>query len=238
LRDFGVTDALSDPSLQIQDSSGHVIASNAGWNNSPIVSSTSAAVGAFRLTGGSQDAAMVLTLAPGLYTATVAGSSGPGTALVEVYDAAAGAAAADRHLVNISTRGFVESGGNLIVGFVVSGDAPKRVLVRAVGPGLSAFSVSNALADPKLELDTPAGAMVARNDDWGTPESIDASHPAASTADITTAEAAAGAFPLTAGSKDSATVATLSPGAYSAVVTGANNASGAVLVEVYELPNP
>lgn len=236
LSKLGVVDFLTSLSLQILDSSGHLVAKNGGWNNNALVAAVAAQVGAFNLNSGSGDSAVVVTLPPGAYTALIDGGKSAGTALLEVYDG--GAADVDEEFVNISTRGFVDASGNLIVGLVVTGSTPKKVLVRAVGPGLTALGVPGVLADPSLQLRNSGGALVAQNNDWGTPQPIDASHPAASAQDITAADATVGAFPLAAGSKDAAVVVTLAPGAYTAVVTGANNTSGAVLVEAYQVPTP
>lgn len=237
LRGFGVKDAIAAPKLQIQDSSGKIVATNSGWDDDPAVSHAAARVGAFKLAAGSRDAALVATLVPGAYTATVSSATGSGTALVEVYDASTGTAVVAPQLVNISTRGYVAPRGNLIVGFVVAGDSPKRVLVRAVGPGLTAFGVSGVLDDPQLQVDDSAGTAIAVNNDWGTPETAAGGATAATAADITAADAATGAFPLTAGSKDAAVVLTLNPGAYTAIVTGADASGGSALVEVYQLPS-
>jgi hypothetical protein len=142
--------------------------------------------------------------------------------------------------VNISTRGFVDTGeGNLIAGFVVTGNAPKRVLIRGVGPGLSQFNVPGVVSDPMLRLyATGSSAVIAENDNWSAPQSVDASQVAATSADIAAASTATGAFPLPANSRDAAIVITLQPGQYSAVVSGLNSTTGAGLVEVYELSNP
>jgi sugar lactone lactonase YvrE len=238
LRGFGVSDALTDTSLVVQNGAGKVLATNSGWSASSVVAQIAQKVGAFSLDKGSKDSAVVLTLSPGAYTATILGSKSEGEALIELYDAAALGTAVSPQLVNISTRGYVDAGENLIAGFVVQGTAPKRVLVRAVGPGLTPFGVAGALSDPKLEVHDSAGAVLATNDNWGTPQSTDAAHPAATAADVTAADTAAGAFPLAAGSRDSAVVVTLNPGSYTAVVSGVGQTSGAILVEVYELAAP
>ncbi len=236
LAKLGVVDFLASLSLQIFDSSAHLVAQNGGWKNNPLVAAVAAQVGAFNLNANSGDSAVVVTLPPGVYTALIDGGKLSGTALLEVYDA--GTADADEQFVNISTRGFVDANGNLIVGLVVNGSSPKRVLVRAIGPGLTALGVPGVLADPSLQLRDSGGALVGQNNDWGTPQPIDAAHPAAPAQEIIAADTAVGAFPLASGSKDAAALVTLSPGAYTAVVTGANGSSGAVLVEVYEVPAP
>jgi hypothetical protein len=215
------------------------VAENDDWNNDATISSVGDSVGAFKLAANSRDSAILATLEPGAYTAIVTGVNGNGVVLVEVYDATSNAPIATKQLINISTRGFVDSGeGNLIAGFVVTGNAPKRVLIRGVGPGLTQFNVSGVLTDPVLKLYAGASStVIAQNDDWGTAQPVSSSQIAATAADVTAASTATGAFPLATGSKDAAIVITLLPGQYSAVVSGANNSTGAALVEVYEISN-
>lgn len=130
-------------------------------------------------------------------------------------------------LANLSTRAFVGSGdGVLIPGLVISGTTPRRVLVRAVGPGLAAFGVAGTLADPVLTV-FRGSAAIASNDNW---------QEQAVSAAVATAAVESGAFALTAGSKDSALVLTLEPGAYTCRVAGAGTSTGIALVEVYLLP--
>jgi L-ascorbate metabolism protein UlaG (beta-lactamase superfamily) len=132
-------------------------------------------------------------------------------------------------LVNLSTLGTVEPGqATVTVGFTLAGTTLARVLIRAVGPALAGFGVASPLADPRLAVLRPgASAPLLQNDNWGL---------AANAAEIGRAAADAGAFALPAGSADSALLATLEPGAYTAQVTGAAGAAGEVLVEVYQLP--
>jgi hypothetical protein len=238
LSGFGVAGALGNPSLQIYSGST-MIAENNDWSNNTDVSAISDSVGAFKLTANSQDAALVATLEPGAYTAVVQANGGSGVVLVEVYDAATNTQLSTQQMVNISTRGFVDTGdGQLIAGFVISGNAPKRVLVRGIGPGLTQFGLSGAVADPQLKIYAANGnTLVAQNDDWSTPQPVSATQAAATSAEVAAASTATGAFPLAAASKDAAIVITLMPGQYSAVVSGAGNGTGAGLVEVYEIPN-
>jgi len=235
LRAFGISDAAANPSVTVQSAAGDVVGSNAGWNDSQALAQMAQHVGAFALNRGSRDAALILPLQPGAYTATITSAKSDGEALLEIYDATDAGAAAPQ-LINISTRGYVDADGDLIVGFSVQGSDARRVLVRAVGPALTGFGVHGVLANPNLAVHDAGGAVVAANDDWGTPTPIDSAHPAASGADIAAANASAGAFPLTTGSQDAAVATTLAPGSYSAVVTGAGHSAGAVVVEVYELP--
>jgi hypothetical protein len=125
-------------------------------------------------------------------------------------------------LVNVSSRGVVQAGdGAMIVGFAVSGSA-RRLLVRGIGPGLAAYGVNGALADPVVKI-YQGERLVAENDDWS------------GAAATSTAAQATGAFALSATSKDAALVLTLEPGGYTVVVSGANQGSGVALVEVYEV---
>jgi hypothetical protein len=126
-------------------------------------------------------------------------------------------------VINLSARNRVGTGANvLIAGFSVSGTGTQRVLIRAVGPTLSALGVPAVLADPQLELNDATG-VVANNDNWD--------------ASLAPVIASAGAFPLPTGSKDSALVATLSAGRnYTVQISGVNNTIGEALIEVYELP--
>jgi len=127
-------------------------------------------------------------------------------------------------LINISTRGFVGVGANvMIVGFVVAGTAPKTVLIRASGPALSQFGISNFLPDPKLSLTSAAGTAISSNTVWGGSSQI------ASTA------SQVGAFAWATTSKDSAILITLQPGNYTAQVSGATGDTGDALVEVYDV---
>ncbi len=150
---------------------------------------------------------------------------GVGVGLFELYDEVAGAggdAAGALRLVNLSARAEVGTGEQaLIAGFTIRGNLPRRILVRAVGPGLGAFGVAGVLADPKLEL-MRDGASVAANDNW----------------DVALAPTAAGvgAFALANGSRDAALLVTLLPGGYTAQVSGVNQATGVALVEIYEVP--
>ena len=140
--------------------------------------------------------------------------------------ASSGASFSDGVLRNLSTRGFVGTGDKVIVaGFVVGGSTPKKVLIRAVGPTLGTFGVAGVVTDPELLLYRGA-TLVDRNDNWG------------GNAAIAAASTQVGAFTLPATSLDSALLVTLSPGVYTAVISGVNNGSGLALVEVYDVEVP
>ncbi|MBI5693126.1 MAG: SUMF1/EgtB/PvdO family nonheme iron enzyme [Verrucomicrobia bacterium] len=218
---FGVAGTLADPSLALASGST-TMGSNDNWLAADAA--TMANVGAFSLPAGSRDAALVSTLAAGAYTAPVIPvGGGTGVTLLEVYDAATTTGAS---LVNASTRAFVGTGDNVLIpGFVVSGTGYLRLLIRAVGPGLTGFGVNGALADPTVTLFRGTTAL-ATNDNWST---------AANAAEVAAAAATAGAFTLTTGSRDAAILATLPAGSYTAVVSGVGNTTGTALVELYAL---
>lgn len=224
---FNVPGALADPVLTLfgPDSNTLVAATNDNWNAS--AAATFSATGAFALPAGSRDAAIVARLAPGAYTAQVSGTGGAtGVALVEVYDADP---AASSRLINTAVRAQVGTGANVLIpGLVVSGSSPRTVLVRAIGPTLGAapFNVPGTLAEPVVTLFSGAQS-IATNRAWGT---------AANAAAIRDSARAVGAFAIPDGSRDSALLVTLAPGAYTIQVAGANNTTGVALVEVYEAP--
>ncbi|MSU50665.1 MAG: hypothetical protein EXS37_16525 [Opitutus sp.] len=227
LAQFGLTNALADPRIALFAGSS-ALANNDNWStaaNAAQVSSTAAQIGAFALGAGSNDAAVLTSFDDGTYSAQISGpANASGIVLVELYDA--NPASASR-LVNVSTRAQVGRGENILVaGFVVSGNAPKTLLIRAIGPTLAAFGVTDVLADPRLEIiGSTATGTVAANDNWG-----------GSTA-LSSAFAARGAFPLAAAdSKDAALLVTLQPGNYSAQVSGVGDTTGEALIEIYEVP--
>jgi hypothetical protein len=145
----------------------------------------------------------------------------------ELAVAPAGGNAAGGAFVNLSTRALVGSGdATLIPGLVIGGTSARRVLVRAVGPTLAGFGVGGALADPVLTV-FRGGTVIADNDNWQNQ---------AASAEVATVALASGAFALPAGSRDSALVLTLEPGAYTLEVTGAGGTAGVALVEAYAVP--
>lgn len=228
LSQFGVDGVLANPVLTLYDSTGKQLGTNTGWgtaSNAAEIESASTAAGAFALPAGSADSAMLVSLAPGAYTAEIVGVNGTtGVALAEVYEVSAGSA----DLINISTRALVGSGANVeIGGFVIHGSQPETVLVRAVGPTLNQFGVAGPLAQPSLSVVDSSGDVIATNAGWSN--NSDA-------ATIASDSAKAGAFSLPSGSADCALLLNLSPGSYTAVVSGANGGSGIALVEVYQVP--
>ena len=219
---FGVTGALADPSLSLV-SGNTTAATNDNWLATDAA--TFANVGAFALTAGSRDAAIVSTLSPASYTTPVGANSGSGITLLEVYDADSAASPTAR-LVNASTRAFVGTGESVLIpGFVISGTGTVRLLLRAAGPALAAFGVTGTLADPQISLFSSASsAAIATNDNWSS---------ASNAAAISAAAVTAGAFAFTAGSRDAAALVDLSAGSYTATVSGVGATTGTALVEIY-----
>ncbi len=236
LAGFGVAGALPDPRLEVYatvNGRETVVAANNDWGaggSAPALRALFGTVGAFDLAdAGSRDAALTTTL-DGARTVHVGDTADrSGVALVEVYDADP---AAPGRLVNLSARNFAGTGeATLIAGFVISGNVPKRLLIRGIGPRLAAgFGVPGALSDPRLELFLSEGGrstLFASNDNWGE----------AGTAPLRSAAAQAGAFELPeASSRDAAMVITAPAGAFTAQVSGVGGAAGEALIEIYELP--
>lgn len=225
LNDFGVAGALADPQLSLY-SGAVVTASNDNWSaneNAAQIAGTSVRVGAFRLAEQASDAALMATLQNGAYTVQVSGKdSSKGVALVEVYDAATSGSG---KLVNLSVRANIGTGAEVPnVGFVVAGAGARTVMIRAVGPALGAFGVTDAISDPQIEL-FRGSTRLDSNDNWGGSTSL------------TAAFVQVGAFAFAdPSSRDAVLVATLAPGAYTVVVSGVNGTKGIGLVEVYDLP--
>jgi len=234
LADYSVTGYLTQPQLKVY-SGQTVIATNNGWdkpstfngtvdnNSAANVTATTAALGATPFKAGSADCAIVMTLAPGGYTAMVNGANGgTGIALIEVFDANPTQAGA--HLSNISTRSVVKTGANVqIAGFIVGGSGVKSVLIRANGPALKSSGLTNILPNPTLTLYSGQTVLMS-NTAWG------------GTAQLTAAMKAVNATAWPSDSQDSAILTSLQPGAYTALVKDANGAQGDALIEVYELP--
>ena len=201
----------------MHDSAGHVYF-NDDWrsNQEQIIRDTTIPP------ADDRESAIVIGLDPGNYTAIVAGKNGAtGIALVEVYDLGTASldTSSNAKLAQISTRGFVETGDNVMIGgFIISVQAT-RVIVRAIGPSLTPFGIANALANPTLELRDGSGSLIFSNDDWRSTQEqqiIDTGVPPTD-------------------DRESAIVATLNPGNYTAIVAGKNNTTGVALVEVYAL---
>jgi len=228
---FGINGLLADPTLTtIQQSSGAVVASNAGWAGQRSVITADAVTGAFPLTNpNSADSAVVVpvTTSAGGYTVQLTGKSGDsGTALAEVYDNTTTYSASSPHLINLSCLTPIAAGGSLSAGFVIGGDTAKTVLIRALGPALSSFGITGTMPDPQVSIQSLGATSI-----------MATAQGSAGSAQLSAVAASVGAFQIaSATSADSAVVLTLAPGAYTADVSSVSGASGNVLVEVYEVP--
>jgi hypothetical protein len=207
-----LSDKMLDPTLELHDSSGAVIAFNDNWTESAnpqgIIDTTLAPA-------SPQESAIVRTLAPGSYTAVVSGvNESIGTAVVEVYDLDQ---SVNSKLANISTRALVLGGDNVLIGgLIVMGQLPADVIIRAIGPSLT---VPGAMADPALELYDQNGDMIGSNDNWRTTQQTEI--------------VLTGAAPTR--DAEAAIVTSLPPGAYTAIVRGANGTAGVAVIEAYHL---
>lgn len=215
LKAAGIDGAMDDPTLDLYDGAGSPIRHNDDWQDSDQadeIANSGVAPANVR------ESAIVVTLPPGSYTAAVRGwDRTQGVGLVEAYVLGSGSS----RLVNISTRGRIGVGEEaLIGGIIVTGESGRRVIIRALGPSMA--GVAGTLADPTLEVRDGAGNVVGENNNWQSSSQ--------------TNEIAQTGVPPSHG-LESAVVATLAPGNYTAVVRGFNDGTGVGLVEVFDLTN-
>jgi hypothetical protein len=215
---------LADPTLELHQPDGTVI-TNDNWKiNAQTGQSQEADIRATTIPPTDDlESAIVATLPPGNYSAVLAGKNQTsGIGVVEVYDLGQ---TANSQLANISSRGFIDTGDNAMIGgFIVgggTGGGTAKVIARALGPSVP---VAGALGDPTLELHDASGTIVSSNDNWKTRADGSSQQ----------AEIEATTIPPT-NDLESALVANLPPGNYTAVVRGKNNTTGVGLVEVYQL---
>jgi hypothetical protein len=208
---------LQDPTLELHDESS-VIATNDNWQDAANVGDIPTAFEP----ADPRESVITMTLSPGSYTVVQAAKDvAGGIGLIEIYDLDSAGTAM---LANLSTRGLVQTGDEVMVGgFILGGGTDgATVVVRAIGPSLTPFGISNALADPTLELHDASGDIIQSNDNWKD---------VAAQADEFMAIGIAPSNDL-----ESAIVATFLPGAYTAIVTGKDGGTGVGLVEIYNLP--
>lgn len=208
-----VAGAVADPVLELHRADGSVV-SNDNWRRDQqdeIIATTIPPA-------NDLESAIVATLDPGAYTAVVRGKGdGTGIGLVEAYDLDQ---AVDSELANISTRGFVGAGDNVMIGgTIIAGSYPATTLLRAIGPSLTNTGVTNALQDPALELHDGQGNLIATNDNWKDSQQADITATTIPPAD----------------DRESAILQSLAPGHYTAIVRGKSNSTGVALVEAYQL---
>jgi hypothetical protein len=217
LTGFGVPDALSDPVLELHRPAGLATITNDNWQDTQA-----AAIQATGLAPTNDlESAILVTLDPGAYTAILKGQNDTsGVGLVEVYDL--DQAPTPSPLANISTRAFVSTGSNVVIaGFILGGNSgAASIILRGIGPSLTDFGVSNALADPTLELRDSNGTLIAANNDWQD--------------DPTMPPIILGCGLAPTNPLESGIAATLPPGQYTALLAGLNNGTGVGLVEVYD----
>lgn len=230
---FDVPNALQNPRLKVIRNE-ILLAENEKWGDFARPVDLAAAhqnAGAFALEDGSLDAAILMQTEPGSFTVHVEGAgSGTGTALAEVYHLPEPGQprSSGPRLLNLSIRGFADrSGDPLVIGFVIDGDRPRQVFIRAVGSTLSFFNVEGVLQDPKLTLYQGTQALAT------APYPID-ELPSNYESNLATIATTVGAFPTI--DPEPTLAVWLDPGAYTAVVQPMTSAGGIALVEIYEIP--
>ncbi|MBA3962031.1 MAG: aryl-sulfate sulfotransferase [Chthoniobacterales bacterium] len=216
LAQSGVGDFLADPVLSLYNSSGHLVATNDDWQSDPAAA---AELTANHLApGNAAEAALVATLAPATYTAVGSSKGGDvGIGLVEAYDLSP---LSGSRLANISTRGLVGAGENVLIsGFIVGDLDNASVIIRALGPSL-APAISNPLSNPRLTVYDGNGVALTSNDDWqDDPNKLDIIKDGLAPNDVL----------------EAATLLHPPAGVYSVVVAGEDDPDGTALVEVYDL---
>jgi hypothetical protein len=214
---MGVPGVVSDPILRLFGPTGVPLGVNDNWQDTQRAEIEATGLAPLDL----NESAIVATLQPAAYTASVAGANGNGVGLIEVYDLNS---AANAKLANISTRGSVQTANNVMIGgFALGGSSsnPAKVVVRAIGPTLAQAGINSALSNPTLQLFDSNGQNVASNDNW-------ADNPTQATELQTLGLAPSNPA-------ESALVAILPPGLYTAVVAGQGGGTGVGLIEVYAI---
>ena len=212
----GVPTPLANPTLTLYDEVGNPVATNDDWKNSPDATEI---MNSGLAPKDDLEAVIVATLAPGGYTVAITGKDAQtGNGVVETYDLDPGS---DSTLGNVSTRGFVETGDNVMIAGVIIGNGENPiVVVRALGPTLAAVGITDPLPDPTLELYDQNGAILASNDNWKDGQ----------------AEALIAIQLAPGDDREAVIVSFAAPGSYTAVVRGKGNDTGVALVEAYRLP--
>ena len=220
LTNLGVPAAavLLNPTLELRGPNGALILMNDNWKDSPQRAQIE---GTIFEPDDDREAVILATLAPGNYSAVVSGvGQTTGIGLVEVYD---NNQAADSQLANISTRGFVQTADNVMIGgFTLGGNNnPTRVAVRALGPSLTSSGLSSVLADPTLELRNENGTIMLSNDDWQSDP-------------VSAGQLSAHGLALPH-PKEAGIFATLPAGQFTAIIAGKNGGIGIGLIELYNV---
>jgi hypothetical protein len=212
---FGISDPLQDPILELNGAGGDLVTGNDNWpENSNAAEITASGLAP----SDHNESALLLTVAPGSYTAVLRGrNDSTGTGLVEVYDLDADGPA---KIVNLSTRGFVLTGDNVMIGgLIITGNESSQLVLRGIGPSLSQFGVPNVLADPLLELHDGNGSLIVANNNWQDMQEV--------------ALRDTGLAP--SNDLESAIFISVTPGNYTAILKSANDGTGNGLIEVYKI---
>ena len=222
LGQFGVPNVLPDPVLELHGPDGFATITNDNWRDDPVQAARIKATGLAPT--NDLEAAIAVSLSPAAYTAIIRGNTATsGAALIEVYDLSQTVPA---KLANISTRAFVDTADDIVIaGFILGNQGGEdRIVARGIGPSLMQFGVNDALTNPVLELRDTNGSVLVANDDWQD-DSVQAAE-----------LMAVGLAP--SDPSESGIAGVLSPGAYTALLSGLNNGTGVGVVEVYDLGAP
>lgn len=200
--------------LDLHDSGGATIAANDNWMDNSNAAETIATGIA---PSDPKESALLINLPASFYTAVLSGrNASSGIGLIELYDLDRNAPA---ELLNLSTRGFVRSGDDVMIGGTIVTDSPAKLVVRALGPSLSSSGIANSLPDPLLEIHNQDGTLRTADDNWRDTQESDIS--------------ATGLAPKN--DRESAILITLPPGSYTAIVRDTLGRAGVGLVEFYKL---
>jgi hypothetical protein len=215
LTSHGVPGALSDPTITLFDQSGSMVATNNNWQDSQQMEIFATGLAP----SNPLESAILRTLPPGGYTAIVNGAnSATGIGLVEIFDVEPGS---DSTVANLSTRGFVGTNDDVLIGGLIIGEGDSPIVVlRAIGPSLASRGIANPLLDPILELHDGNGTQIDVNDNWRDGQPIATKATTLAPTD----------------DRESTIVVSLVPGNYTAIVRGQNNSTGIALVEAFRVP--
>jgi len=238
LGNFGLSNVMAMPRLRLVTGAGVEVTTATAWDSSAALSAEFARLGAFALTNGSADAVIEMTLNPGAYTCQVDDlAKVGGTVLLELYDASVDPTAETQRFLNLSAQAPVTGLSHVLVGGLVIGGADnQRILIRAPGPSLAAYGVTDALANPSISVYDSSNNLIAKNDDWMLQTLLSSTYQPAAYADVLSAQVSTGAFAFSSKSLDSAVMLTLPRGLYTVVVGSSDGVSaGTTMIEIYQV---
>lgn len=233
LLDYGIENAITDPRMSVIGKGGVSVASNDDWfevYSADEMRQLEASTGAGPVGLFASESVYRGSLANGVFTVLIDDVSGEqGLGLAELFEVPNDEGIEEAAtLVNLSARGFVDTGDNVLIGgFVISGGAPLQVLARGVGPGLSSHGIEDILDDPRITVYDSSGLAIDSNSDWEA---------GGLALEIEEMSAELGAFSLEGGSKDAALAIILPPGLYTVVLDSTDGSSGVGLLELYAAP--